>query len=148
VGFSSHHGGESLAWDEIDPTRGRVDDHVVVFVARGSHANYFSPGKHHVPECHKVLCGDRSDGCGDPLPPSSYVLRPFEPYVFSGDYGSGNFLRGGLKRWGTGINVDDPQRRENTFVVPLRWLRGTQKVAKPTYKSRCKVASPNERRSS
>jgi hypothetical protein len=124
AGFSSHHGGQSTPWPTLDPTYGRKGTHIVVFVARGSHANYFGPGKHHVPEC-RSFCRDRSNGCGRILAPADYRLIPFEPAVFEGDYGSGNFLAKGLKRIGQGINVSDPQTRRDTFGDPLAWLAGT-----------------------
>ena len=42
VGYSQHCSGETRAWADIE-RRGR---HAVVYVAHGSHANYFEPGVH------------------------------------------------------------------------------------------------------
>jgi len=36
VGFSQHHGGQSATWDQVE----REGNHIKVYVARGSHANY------------------------------------------------------------------------------------------------------------
>lgn len=126
AGYSSHLGGQSKLWAEIEPGRGRLVDHVLVFVARGSHANYFAPVFHDVPECRKYFCKDRSDGLGRILAPADYVLTPLEGPVFSGDYGSGNFIAKGLKRVGTGINVSDPQAGRKVWTHPTEWLAGTR----------------------
>jgi hypothetical protein len=135
VGFSSHNGGESVEWSNLDERQGRMGDHVFVFVAWGSHANYFTPGWHPVSECFD-LCWDQSDGCGPTLGPTDYVLRQFEPHIFSGDYGSGNFLAGGLISLGSKINVSDPQTRKN-FMNPLSWLEGTREAAPNTSEEWC-----------
>jgi len=36
VGYSQHHSGQSASWDQVE----RQGDHIKVFVAQGSHANY------------------------------------------------------------------------------------------------------------
>ena len=36
VGYSQHHGGQSATWDQVE----RDGNHIKVYVARGSHANY------------------------------------------------------------------------------------------------------------
>ena len=42
VGYSQHCTGERRAWDDV--TKASGTEHPIVFVARGSHANYFTPG--------------------------------------------------------------------------------------------------------
>jgi hypothetical protein len=150
VGFSSHNGGQRIDWSALDDRRGRVDDHVLVFVAKGSHANYFQPGTHPVHDC-AYLCKDRSDGCGLKLPPTDYVLRELEPNEFSGDYSSGNFIAKGPKgpkfKLNFKPNVSDPRTRP-TFTKPLGWLNGAR-LTKPYAKEswRCADGStPGERR--
>lgn len=72
--YSSHQGGKTKAWAD---TR-KVGERPVVFVARGSHANYFTVGKHPVRlECKlgtkrsrfcadvlRKIVRDNADGCG------------------------------------------------------------------------------------
>ena len=49
VGYSQHCLGERRAWLQTPRWRGH---HPIVYVARGSHANYFSPGQHRWnPDC-------------------------------------------------------------------------------------------------
>jgi hypothetical protein len=150
VGFSSHNGGQRVDWSGFDNRRGRVDDHVLVFVARGSHANYFQPGTHRLHHC-VYICKDRSDGCGLELPPTDYVLRELEPNEFAGDYSSGNFIAKGPKgpkfKLNFKPNVPDPRKREETFTHPLDWLNGAH-LTKPYAKEswRCAGSTPGERR--
>ncbi len=45
VGYSQHGAGQRRSWAATP----RAGDHPVVYVARGSHANYFAPGRHPIP---------------------------------------------------------------------------------------------------
>jgi hypothetical protein len=126
VGLSSHHGGQSVDWAQLRPGLGRQGDHPIVYVAKGSHANYFWAGRHPVPECRNIRC-DRSNGGGKLLAPDMYRLLPLEQPVFAGDYGTGNFAAEGHKHLGVGINVADPQGRD-LWLDPERWLANTRHV--------------------
>lgn len=135
VGYSSHEGGERRLWRNLVPGVGRESKSPIVFVARGSHANYFDSEPHRVRECPRPLrryCGyDDSDGLGERLRPHSYDLRPLEPSSddsvpprFSGDYGSGNFaLRRRLRLSYTPVAID-PRVRACVYQRPLEWLYG------------------------
>lgn len=70
VFYSAHEHGFSRFWTETP----KVGEHVRVFVARGSHANYFRQGKFRVTFCiRRGICKklrfprDSADGCGDAL---------------------------------------------------------------------------------
>jgi hypothetical protein len=127
VGLSSHHGGRSRAWTQLQPGSGRDGDHVIVYVARGSHANYFSTGRYRVPEARNLKV-DRSNGAGRLLTPRTYRLLPLQPPVFAGDYGPGNYTAAGHKKLDRGINVSDPQQRD-LWLDPLRWLSHTNRLS-------------------
>jgi hypothetical protein len=118
VGFSSHDRGQSRLWERLSPKLGRRDTHPIVYVARGSHANYFGAGHHRVSDCRNLPC-DRSNGRKPPLGPDGYRLTPLGPPIFHGDYGPGNFIA--HIHWGAGITVDDPQTRP-TWSHPGEWL--------------------------
>lgn len=130
LGYSSHEGGQGTEWAILIPGFGQIDDHPVVFVARGSHANYFDNGSHPVRECRflgpKICRPDRADGLGPQLTLAEYRLIPLDgTNTYVGDYGSGNFLRTpfGLRPIGKGVNVSDPQRRDPLWHHPTAWLR-------------------------
>ena len=122
IGYSSHGKGQSKAWAMLIRGKQLIKDNPIVYVARKSHANYFRTGLHPVPEC-KYTCNDRSDGAGLQLKPGTYSLDELRAPSYSGDYGSGNFLAGGVKRLGTGINVPDPL--SSTREDPRAWLNAT-----------------------
>ena len=102
--YSSHATGFVRDWSDIE-TDG---DHPIVYVARGSHANYFHAGSHSVTLfCPKIfkrsVCiekrdiRDLSDGLGTKLVPGvSYQLTelPPPPPVYIGSYGTGNYVLG------------------------------------------------------
>jgi hypothetical protein len=135
VGYSSHESGQGTDWAILIPGYGRIDDHPVVFVARGSHANYFNTGKHPVRECRylgpKICRPDRADGLGPQLTSAEYrLIRLDHTPSYAGDYGSGNFIKTpvGLKAIGTHINVGDPQARHPLWERPSIWLRKNRRA--------------------
>ena len=65
VGLSEHCSGETRAWAETE----RRDGHPTVYLALGSHANYFEPGLHEVePECLPAQVIGFFQQAGLPLP--------------------------------------------------------------------------------
>lgn len=123
IGYSSHAGGQLMLWRNLAPGDQRMGTHPVVYVARGSHANYFRRGAHRVPGCPRAFCTDRSDGRGDVLAPGGYGLRQLTRPAFSGDYSTGNFAVGGRPRLNRGIAISDPQTRA-VWRSPAQWLNG------------------------
>jgi hypothetical protein len=100
--YSSHASGQKRAWAAIQ----KVGEHPVVFVALGSHANYFTKGSHTVTlDCtvvlHRRFCAgnvtvrDEADGAGRDLQVTrDYTLDELTGPVFIGSYGSGNYVVG------------------------------------------------------
>jgi hypothetical protein len=103
--YSSHASGQNRPWRKIET----VGDHPVVYVALGSHANYFRRGTHRVTlDCRVVLhtkvctgnetIRDTSDGRGQELRPEhNYKLRELTGAVYIGSFGSGNYVFGKRK---------------------------------------------------
>jgi hypothetical protein len=121
LAYSSHHNGQKLSWSATREGLERLAEHPIVYVALGSHANYFFAGSYPVSEC-KSLCSDNADGAGRLLTPSDYRLSRLDGSpAFDGDYGTGNFIAKGLRRWGFGINVADPQRHQSQWDTPAEW---------------------------
>jgi hypothetical protein len=99
--YSSHASGYTRDWDQME----HDGDHPIVYVALGSHANYFHAGTHPV----TILCPklfkrfgvcvstqplrDKSNGLGTMLVPSvSYEIKEMPPPVYIGSYGTGNYI--------------------------------------------------------
>lgn len=100
--YSAHAGGRVLLWKRIEHPDG---EHPVVYVALGSHANYFRPGPHRVLlGCKRVVGSvkaclkekvkpDLADGRGRELQVGrDYGIRELTGPVFVGSYGSGNYV--------------------------------------------------------
>jgi hypothetical protein len=113
VSFSRHQGRTWSTWPAT-----LTDDHPVVYVASGSHANYPAPGSYRVKVCWTLTirrCGtsnERDDARGDgaTLAPSDYDLQPLGGTGFTGSWGSGSYVLGvGLTR----DRVVDPRRRSD-----------------------------------
>jgi len=101
VFFSEHNGGVVRPWSAIE----KQGEHPVDYPARGSHANYFRPGRFRVEIVCRRLIGsikscvrglhiirDVTDGAGKTLRPQDYTLADFAGPVFVGSYGSGNYV--------------------------------------------------------
>jgi hypothetical protein len=141
AGYSAHKHGHR---QEIAKGNGAEGTHPLVYVARGSHANYFSEGPHEVNEVPGALkklcrplprkhdpCLDHSNGRGRTLIPSDYRLVEIggaDWPRFAGDYGAGNFSAHGLKClprggcFGYSLNVRDPTNAGDAWDAPLKWL--------------------------
>jgi hypothetical protein len=63
--YSQHNGGEQCSWNHVQRTS---DGHPIVYVAVGSHASYFSSGRHLI-EAGAV--DDRANGDGESVVPSA-----------------------------------------------------------------------------
>jgi hypothetical protein len=111
--FSQHQGRTWSAWPATVP-----DDHPVVYVAAGSHANYPAPGSYRVKVCRTLAVRrcttsterDSARGDGATLTASDYDLQPLGGTGFTGSWGSGSYFLGiGLTR----DRVVDPRRRSD-----------------------------------
>ena len=124
VMYSQHYSGQSATWNQVE----KDGNHVKVYVARGSHANYIKP--------YSGKIGLASDNVGD----NGKTLRPVTDYTVEilKDQLWLNFAG----RWGwTGVNQSQaaeaailgevgpngPQFRENgNMYKPLVWAGGLQ----------------------
>jgi hypothetical protein len=111
VSYSQHQGRSWSAWPAAAP-----DDHPVVYVAAGSHANYPLPGSYRVKVCFTIRIRrcttttkrDDARGDGAALTPDAYDLHELGGDGFTGSWGSGTYVLGvGL----TKDRVVDPRRR-------------------------------------
>jgi Vacuolar protein sorting-associated protein 62 len=125
LGYSSHHSGEREDWVDLVEGLNRVGDHPVVYVALGSHANYFAPGLGLGRECFLGICKNGIDDVPtrlDELRPDDYELVPLTGTTFAGNFGSGNFLWEGRFGWELDrLVVSDPRLRPS-FVQPLAFF--------------------------
>jgi hypothetical protein len=97
--YSSHHSGLWRTWPDVTMEDGLAGDHPVVYVAKGSHANYFIRGDYPVSECF----GTKSPVCPDGGTDHAHgdlceldtkrLLRPLPSDVFAGRYGPENYLK-------------------------------------------------------
>ena len=113
ISYSQHQGRSWSAWPAA-----LADDHPLVYVAAGSHANYALPGQYRVKVCWTISIRrctttsrrDDARGGGRALAPPSYDLQPLGGVGFTGSWGSGSYLLGvGL----TKDRVVDPRRRSD-----------------------------------
>ena len=111
--FSQHQGRTWSAWPAT-----LADDHPVVYVAGGSHANYPTPGSYRVKVCwtltiHRCTTSNERDnarGDGATLTDYDYDLQPLGGTGFTGSWGSGSYVLGvGLTR----DRIVDPRRRSD-----------------------------------
>jgi len=123
--YSQHQGRKWTAWSSLQ----RSATHPVVYVARGSHAQYPKAGRYSIRVCWTSRYGrqcapspkvDVADGGGTALAPTAYDLQSFAGTAYSGSWGSGNYILGvGL----TQDRITDPRRRSeytNPFAAVQR----------------------------
>lgn len=110
--YSQHQGRKWIAWSALSKTGA----HPIVYVARGSHANYPKAGQYSIRVCWTLYgrhCSptprvDVGAGGGSTLAPAAYDLQPFAGTGYTGSWGSGNYVLGvGL----TKDRITDPRRR-------------------------------------
>jgi hypothetical protein len=115
---SAHSGGEVRTCESTEDCH-----HPTIYVAEGSHANYFDRGSKKVSElCNEsgrcfniVVRRDHAQGNGERLTPDRYDLVPLERPAYSGRYGRYNFHLGPGDHDGPG----DPRRRTEWLDDPL-----------------------------
>lgn len=114
VSYSQHQGRKWTPWSSTSASAGSP----IVYVARGSHANYPLPGRYAIRVCwtlggrHCTLTQklDDATGTGATLAPSAYDLQPLGGAGYTGSWGSGNYILGiGL----TKDRISDPRRRSD-----------------------------------
>jgi len=111
--YSQHQGRIWSAWPAA-----AADNHPVVYVAAGSHANYSLPGSYRVKVCwtlairHCTTTRQRDNARGDgvTLAAADYDLQPLGGTGYTGGWGSGTYLLG-IGR--TKDRVVDPRRRSD-----------------------------------
>ncbi len=110
--YTQHQGRKWVAWSDLTKTA----THPIVYVARGSHADYPQPGRYSIRVCWTKYgrhCSptprvDDAAGGGSILAPAAYDLQPFAGIGYTGSWGSGNYILGvGL----TNDRITDPRRR-------------------------------------
>ena len=126
VYYSAHEGGNTRPFAQIAEA-----DHPIVYPARGSHANYFKPGRHPVEiACRRVVGSvkqclrgrkflvDVTDAGGAELEAGDFDFAELQGPLFVGSYGSGNYVV--LTRQPSVLR--DPRLR-GLWLDPLKLLR-------------------------
>ena len=123
--YSQHQGRKWVAWSGLQKTA----THPLVYVARGSHADYPKAGRYSIRVCWTTRYGrncspsprvDVADGSGSPLTPAAYDLQPLAGTGYTGSWGSGNYILGiGL----TQDRVTDPRGRSE-YTNPFAAVQG------------------------
>jgi hypothetical protein len=122
--YSQHQGRTWVAWSAL----AKSGLHPIVYVARGSHAEYSKAGHYSIRVCWTSRYGrhcsptprvDVADGSGSKLAPAAYDLQPFGGTGYTGSWGSGNYVLGvGL----TKDRITDPRRRSE-YTNPFAAVR-------------------------
>jgi hypothetical protein len=121
ISYSAHQGRRWSTWTG-QATSGT---HPIVYVARGSHANYPAAGSYTIRVCWTLYgrdCTstpkvDTATGTGRALVPSAYDLQEFGGAPYTGSWGSGTYILG-IGR--TQDHISDPRRRSdysNPFTI-------------------------------
>lgn len=136
VAYSAHHGSLRKDWTALVEGKQRVADQPIVYIARGSHANYTASGHQRGwievwswagrRLCYRIT--DETDNHGIELDPDDYTLKPLGGPAFEGAYGPGNYVFGELQEPGKPA-TKDPR-------ASPRWLEPFRLVA-TIDKSRC-----------
>jgi hypothetical protein len=113
ISYSAHQGRRWSAWTS-QTSSGTT--HPIVYVARGSHANYPKPGDYSIRVCWTLYgrhCTatprvDTATGTGPQLTAASYDLQEFGGTPYTGSWGSGTYILG-IGR--TQDQITDPRRR-------------------------------------
>ena len=123
VMFSQHYAGQTATWNQVE----KEGNHVKVYVARGSHANYIKP--------YSGKIGLASDTVGDNgkvLPPTEYTIEVLadQPWLaFAGSWGwagAGQSSAAEAAILGE-AGPNGPQFREDgTMWQPLSWTGSLQ----------------------
>jgi hypothetical protein len=112
--YSQHQGRKWASWGAAPADAGPI-----VYVAKGSHANYPAAGKPRVPVCWTIAGGrhctgtrktDSAVGDGRSLGPDDYDLHELGGVGFTGSWGSGTFVLGVGR---TRDRIVDPRRRSD-----------------------------------
>jgi hypothetical protein len=114
VSYSAHQGRRWSTWAEQTAS----GTHPIVYVARGSHANYAAPGTYSIRVCWTLYgrrCTstphvDTATGTGAQLPPPGYDLQELGGTAYTGSWGSGTYILG-IGR--TQDQIVDPRRRSD-----------------------------------
>ena len=110
--YSQHQGRKWVPLSSLATAAG----HPLVFVGRGSHADYPAAGRYSVRVCWTLRgrrCAptpkvDDANGGGSTLSPAAHNLQDFGGVGYTGSWGSGNYVLGvGL----TSDRITDPRRR-------------------------------------
>jgi hypothetical protein len=121
VSYSAHQGRRWSSWS----SQVASGTHPIVYVARGSHANYAAPGPYSIRVCWTLYgrhCTstprvDTANGTGPQLVPAGYDLQELGGAAFTGSWGSGTYVLG-IGR--TQDQIVDPRRRSdysNPFTI-------------------------------
>jgi hypothetical protein len=125
--YSSHGGGDTRSCARLTSDCRHVD----VYVARGSHANYFDPGPHDAAaaclgqHCVQSPRPDETERSEDPLEPGDYKLVELKEPPYMGRYGRANLKAGWLrdvpipKGWWRPNAPEDPRIRNEWLRTPL-----------------------------
>jgi hypothetical protein len=123
VMFSQHYAGQTATWNQVE----KQGDHVKVYVARGSHANYIKP--------YSGKIGLASDTVGDNgkvLQPTDYTIEVLanQPWLtFAGRWGWAGANQSAADEAAIlgEAGPNGPQFRENgNMYKPLVWAGGLQ----------------------